>query len=142
MAHQPSFSQDASPLGRLLGEQRISRRSMLGKLAALTLAGGSITSFVTSCASTTTSPTSPPASRTFTGSPATPPPASPTSTPSPIRTVLSTYRGHSAPVFAVAWSPDGKRIASASVDKTVQVWDASNGGHVYTYLGHSAGVVT
>jgi len=32
------------------------------------------------------------------------------------------YRGHSGPVWTVAWSPDGKRIASGSADKTVQVW--------------------
>ena len=48
-----------------------------------------------------------------------------------------TYRGHSSSVYAVAWSPDGKRIASGSDDKTVQVWDAANGGHVFTYRGHS-----
>jgi len=40
-------------------------------------------------------------------------------------------------VDAVVWSPDGKRIASGSVDKTVQVWDAADGSHVYTYRGHS-----
>jgi eukaryotic-like serine/threonine-protein kinase len=44
------------------------------------------------------------------------------------------YRGHAdfylghftsnAPVYAVAWSPDGKRIASGSNDTTVQVWQA------------------
>jgi len=28
-------------------------------------------------------------------------------------------------VVSVVWSPDGKRIASASVDQTVQVWVAS-----------------
>ncbi len=52
-------------------------------------------------------------------------------------TALYTYRGHSKAVRAVAWSPNGKRIASGSGDKTVQVWDAINGGHVYIYRGHS-----
>jgi len=33
-----------------------------------------------------------------------------------------TYSGHSGPVRAVAWSPDGNSIASASDDQTVQVW--------------------
>src|SRR2546430_14271243 len=49
MAHQHSFSQDANPLDLLLGEQRMTRRTVLRNLAGLALAGGSITSFVTSC---------------------------------------------------------------------------------------------
>ncbi len=48
--------------------------------------------------------------------------------------LLYTYRGHR--VGTVAWSPDGKRIASGSDDHTVQVWDAADGGHVFTYRGH------
>ncbi len=56
-----------------------------------------------------------------------------------------TYRGHSYPVFSVAWSPDGKRIASAGGDFSssgpdiaggLQVWDAAGGGHVFAYHGH------
>src|SRR5438105_6151338 len=38
-----------------------------------------------------------------------------------------TYHGHTDYVSGVAWSPDGKRIASASGDHTVQVWDATDG---------------
>ncbi|HVB75284.1 MAG TPA: WD40 repeat domain-containing protein [Ktedonobacteraceae bacterium] len=49
-----------------------------------------------------------------------------------------TYAGHTDYVSSVAWSPDGKRIASASGDHTAQVWGASNGGHVLIYRGHSA----
>jgi serine/threonine protein kinase len=48
-----------------------------------------------------------------------------------------TYRGHSSRMNAVAWSPDGKRIASGGLDKTVQVWNAATGGNVLTYAGHS-----
>ena len=39
-------------------------------------------------------------------------------------------------VFAVAWSPDGKRIDSGSSDNTAQVWDASTGVSVLTYQGY------
>jgi len=32
------------------------------------------------------------------------------------------YRGHSDGINDVQWSPNGTKIASASLDKTVQVW--------------------
>jgi WD40 repeat protein len=48
-----------------------------------------------------------------------------------------TYRGHKGGISSVTWSPDGKRIASAGVDATVQVWDATTGNHVLIYRGHS-----
>ncbi len=49
-----------------------------------------------------------------------------------------TYTGHSDAVSGVAWSPDGKRIASASSDGTVQVWNATNGSALSTYRGNTS----
>lgn len=37
-------------------------------------------------------------------------------------------KGHRAPVFALAWSPDSARLASSAMDEnTVRLWDAANG---------------
>ena len=36
------------------------------------------------------------------------------------------YYGHTADVFSVAWSPDGKLLASGGMDETVQIWDVQS----------------
>jgi WD40 repeat protein len=40
---------------------------------------------------------------------------------------LQTLEGHSGPVSSVAFSHDSTRLASASYDSTVKIWDASSG---------------
>jgi WD40 repeat protein len=62
----------------------------------------------------------------------------------PLGTTLLTYRGYSKSASAycywdaVAWSPDGRRIASCSEDETVQVWDVVTGGLILAHHGYSS----
>ena len=43
---------------------------------------------------------------------------------------VSRLEGHTGNVNDVAWSLSGEKLASASSDKTVMVWDASSGAQV------------
>ena len=38
-------------------------------------------------------------------------------------------------VYSVCYSPDGKTLASGSVDKTVRIWDTSSGECVHELKG-------
>lgn len=48
--------------------------------------------------------------------------------------------GHTGQVLNVAFSPDGRRIATASVDRTVHIWDAATGAVLKTLTGHTGPV--
>jgi hypothetical protein len=54
--------------------------------------------------------------------------------------VRLTLRGHTGPVRDGAFSPDGKRLVTASYDGTAKVWDAESGKELLTLRGHSDGV--
>jgi Tol biopolymer transport system component len=50
--------------------------------------------------------------------------------------------GHENGVTVVAYSPDGRRLASGSVDETVRVWDADSGRELACLSGHEQEVRT
>ncbi|WP_376796426.1 protein kinase [Thermogemmatispora sp.] len=52
-----------------------------------------------------------------------------------------TFQGHSDWVTAIAWSPDGTLLASASSDHSVHLWDSGSGRPVGLYRGHQSDVL-
>ena len=56
--------------------------------------------------------------------------------------IVHTLTGHSADVVSVVFSPDSRRLATASFDRTMKLWDMQTGQDVFTLRGHTAGVVS
>ena len=51
-----------------------------------------------------------------------------------------TLHGHMSALYCVAFSPDGSRIATGSVDKSIRIWNATTGEEVGRLTGHMAPV--
>lgn len=56
--------------------------------------------------------------------------------------LLRSLSGHSLRVNSLAFSPDGRILASGSNDKTIKIWNLETGELLHTLTGHSANVRT
>ena len=66
------------------------------------------------------------------------PPVIPNINPSPpVSPVDKTLTGHSGQVYSLAYSPDGRYLASGSSDKTIKIWETATGTELRTLTGHS-----
>ena len=58
------------------------------------------------------------------------------------RDTATTLSGHTATIMSVAFSPDGKSLASGSEDQTIKLWDVASGKNTATLNGHEHRVVS
>jgi WD40 repeat protein len=58
----------------------------------------------------------------------------------PSLTEVRTLKGHGKWIRALAVSPDGKVLVSASDDETVKFWDIESGRHFKTLRAHNGAV--
>ena len=52
--------------------------------------------------------------------------------------LLRSLKGHTGMATGVAFSPDGKRLASCGADRLVKVWDTKTGSELLSLAGHTA----
>ena len=49
--------------------------------------------------------------------------------------------GHGFGIHAVAYSSDGKLVATGAADKAIKLWDAASGRELKTFAGHARAVL-
>ena len=57
-------------------------------------------------------------------------------------TQIQVLTGHTNWVSSVAFSPDGKLLASGSYDNTIRLWNVETGEPIQVLAGHTTGVIS
>jgi WD40 repeat protein len=60
--------------------------------------------------------------------------------PSDCTHTQATFQGHTDRVQSAVFSPDGRRVLTASSDKTARLWEAESGKLLATFQGHTDAV--
>ena len=55
---------------------------------------------------------------------------------------LVVQTGHTGDISSIAYSPDGKLVASGSFDNTIKLWDVETGKELRTFYGHTGKVMS
>jgi WD40 repeat protein len=55
---------------------------------------------------------------------------------------INTLRDHVDSIYALAFTPDGKRLVSGAADRSVKIWDVSSGARLYTLSDPTDGINT
>ena len=55
---------------------------------------------------------------------------------------LAALTGYQTQQRAVAWSPDGSKLATAGTDRAVHMWEAATGNELLSMQGHTATINT
>jgi WD40 repeat protein len=53
---------------------------------------------------------------------------------------IVTFTGHLAQVLAVAFSPDGKHLASVGDDRIVRIWNVDDAREILAFSGHTGNI--
>ena len=55
--------------------------------------------------------------------------------------LIRTIEAHQGHVYSIGFSPNGKTLASSSLDETIRLWDVETGTHLRTLDAHRHAVI-